>query len=244
MGVLSIIVDVYEPDWAKQLKFGGIPVVVQTLEVGDYWVATDDAKILIIERKTPDDFVGSIIDGRIFHQVAHMQAMREEGYWPYVMITGPIQRNPDGSVFTTLDRKFVWNAVQGAKLSIQELGVPVIECGSDTDFEAAVIRLAERSRNDTVKIAPPRKPQFFGGEATLLLGLPGIGVETVGKILEYCGSAAWALSEFSDLESKLKIPGVGPGMKNNIRWALGLKEDEVLVVADKSILNQEGVKNE
>lgn len=236
MGILSVITDVYEPAWAKTLKFGGVPVVVQALEVGDYWVATDDAKILIIERKTPDDFIGSIMDQRIFHQVAHMQALRAEGYWPYVIITGPIQRNPDGTVFTTLERKFSWNAVQGAKLSIQEMGVPIIECASDNDFEDAVMRLAERTRTETVTIQPVRRPVFLGGEATLLCGLPGIGIETVGKILDYCGSAAYALSELSHLESKLKIPGIGPGMKNNIRWALGLKEDDVLVVADKSIL--------
>jgi hypothetical protein len=33
-------------------------------------------------------------------------------------------------------------------------------------------------------------------------------------------------------------------MKNNIRWALGLTDDDVLVVADKSIYDQEGVKND
>jgi len=244
MGLLSVIVDNREPAWAKTLKFGGVPVVIQTLEVGDYWVATDDAKILIIERKTPDDLIGSIMDQRIFHQVAHMQAMRKEDYWPYVMITGPIQRNPDGTVFTTLERKFSWNAVQGAKLSIQEMGVPIVECASDNDFEDAVMRLAERSRTDTVLIQPVRKPTFLGGEATLLCALPGIGVDTVGKVLDYCGSAAYALSELSHLESKLKIPGIGPGMKNNIRWALGLTDDDVLVVADKSIFDQEGVKND
>jgi len=244
MGLLSVIVDSREPAWAKQLKFGNVPVVIQTLEVGDYWVATDDAKILIIERKTPDDFIGSIMDQRIFHQVAHMQALRAEDYWPYVMITGPIQRNPDGTVFTTLERKFSWNAVQGAKLSIQEMGVPIIECASDNDFEDAVMRLAERSREEAIKLLPNRKVNILGGEATLLCGLPGIGVENATKILDYCGSAAYALSELSHLESKLKIPGIGPGMKNNIRWALGLTDDDVLVVADKSIFDQEGVKNE
>lgn len=237
MGILSTIIDSREPVWAKQLKFGGVPTVIQTLEVGDYWVATEDDKILIIERKTPDDFIGSIMDQRVFHQVAHMQALRTEGYWPYVIITGPIQRNPDGTVFTTLDRKFNWNAVQGAKLSIQEMGLPIIECAGDTDFEDAVIRLAERTRTETVTIQPVRRPVFLGGEATLLCGLPGIGVETVGKVLDYCGSAAYALSELSHLESKLKIPGIGPAMKNNIRWALGLKDDDVLVVADKSIFD-------
>jgi ERCC4-type nuclease len=238
--ILSVVCDSREPQWAKNLKFGGVPVAIQTLDAGDYWVATNDNKILIIERKTADDFVGSIIDGRIFHQVANMQTLRDQGYWSYVMITSAIQRNSDGTVFTTLDRKFSWNAVQGAKLSIQELGIPIIECGGDTDFEDAIMRLAERSRDDFVRIAPARKPRFFGGGATLLLGLPGIGLETVDRVLEYCGTAAWALSEFSDLESKLKIPGIGPGMKANVRWALGLKDDELLIVANKTILEDEG----
>lgn len=233
MSILSVIIDSREPNWAKSLKFGGVPTVVQALEVGDYWIATEDNKILIVERKTPDDFVGSVIDHRIFAQAQQMCLFREEGFWPYFVITGPIQRKQDGNVFTTLDRKFAWNAAQGAKLSIQELGIPILECADDTDFEQALIRLAKRSRED-VKIQPARKLSIMSSQEVVLCGLPGIGPETVGKILDYCGSAAWAITELTDEESKLKIPGVGPGIKNNVRWAFGLKDDEILAVINKN----------
>lgn len=233
MGILSVIIDSREPAWAKTLKFGGVPTVVQALEVGDYWLATEDNKILIIERKTPDDFIGSIMDQRIFWQASQMSLFRDEGFWPYLVITGPIQRKQDGNVYTTMDRKFSWNAAQGAKLSIQELGIPIIECAGDTDFEQSLIHLANRSR-EAVKIKPIRKPSFMSGQEIVLCGLPGIGPDTVGKVLDYCGTAAWAIAELTDEESKLKIPGVGMGIKNNVRWALGLKEDEILAVINKN----------
>lgn len=240
MGILSVIVDSREPDWAKKLTFGGVPVIVKPLEVGDFWVITTDQKVLIIERKTPDDFIGSVISQRIFHQAAHMATMRDSGYWPYIIITGQIQRNIDGTVYTSIERKFNWNAAQGAKLSIQELGIPVLECAGDTDFENSIIRLSERSRDEKMVIKPIKSPVFMDGETALLCSLPGIGIETVTKVLDYCGSAGWAIAELSDPNSKIKIPGIGPGVKNNIRWALGLKENEMLAVSVQEEKEKDG----
>lgn len=241
MGIVAVICDSREPSWVKQLKFGGVPVAIQTLDCGDVWVATDDMHNLVIERKTPDDFINSIMDQGIFLQAGRLQTFREEtGALPFVMITGPFIKNPDGTVFSTLERKFAWNAVQGAKLTLQEMGVFVVECANDSDFEAAIVRLAERSRKEGIKLLPNRKVNILGGEATLLCGLPGVGVDNAGKILDYCGTAAWALAELSlsEKDSKIKVPGIGEGMRNNFRWAMGLKEDEILAVLPKSYLSQ------
>ncbi len=242
MGILAVSIDTREPKWVQDLQFGGVPKIITAHDCGDVWVATDDMHNLVIERKTPDDFINSIIDQGVFLQAMRMQQLREEtGAIPFVMITGQILRNADGMAFSTSDRKFSWNAVQGAKLSIQEMGVLVVECANDTDFEAAVMRLAERSRAETIKLLPWRKVSILGGGATLLCGLPGIGIENAGKILDYCGSAGHALAELSlpDADATVKIPGVGPGMRNNCRWAMGLEDDEILAVLPKSYLSKE-----
>ena len=241
MGILAVSIDTREPKWVQDLQFGGAPKIITAHDCGDVWVATDDMHNLVIERKTPDDFVNSIMDQGVFLQAMRMQQMREEtGSIPFVMITGQILRNSDGTVFSTLERKFIWNAVQGAKLSIQEMGVLVVECANDTDFEAAVMRLAERSRAEAIKLLPFRKVTILGGGATLLCGLPGIGVDNAGKVLDYCGSAGHALAELSlsEKDSTIKIPGIGPGMRNNIRWAMGLEDDEILAVLPKSYLSE------
>ncbi len=231
--ILSVIIDSREPDWYKKNKFDGVPVMVQTLDAGDYWVATDDNKILVIERKSPDDFVESVIDGRLFAQAAKMQALAESGYWPYIIITGQIQRMSDGNCFTGRERKFSWNAIQGAKLSMQELGVFVYECNSNSDFENAVKRIAERSREEDKLTAPKRKARLANKQVEVLSGLPGVSIEKAELILKYCGTAAWALTALTNDVETFKIPGVGPGMKNNIRFALGMEDWQLLTITEK-----------
>jgi DNA excision repair protein ERCC-4 len=231
--ILSVIVDSREPDWFKEGLFTDVPVIVQTLDAGDYWVATDDDKILVIERKSPDDFVESIIDGRLFSQAAKLQSLLANGYWVYIIITGQIQRTPDGNCFTGRERKFSWNAVQGAKLSMQELGIFVYECNGGFDFANAVRRLAERTRNEDKLTAPKRKARLANKQVEVLSALPGISIEKAEHILEYCGTAVWALTALTNDIDIYKIPGVGPGMRGNIRFALGMEDWQLLTITEK-----------
>ena len=54
-----------------------IPSEVVTLDAGDYWVLTDD-KPIVIERSTYSDFVGKIMSGRLFKQVAKCQSVTDK----------------------------------------------------------------------------------------------------------------------------------------------------------------------
>lgn len=239
MKILAVMIDNREPSWVQELKFDGASKLVTSLDVGDVWLATEDMQTLIVERKTPDDFLGSLASGRLFIQAKNLQDYRASGYWPYIMISGTIQKGTNGKAFTGHETGFIWESVEGAKLSLQEMGIYVIECAGDTDFEAALIRLVNRSREKIINIPPSRKGNVLGTQAGILCGLPGIGPEKVEQILDYCGTAAHALAELTNDLSDIKIPGVGPGLKNNARWALGLQDNEFLAVLDKEIL-QEG----
>lgn len=73
-------------------------------------------------------------------------------------------------------------------------------------------------------IPPARLGKVLGVQAGFLCGLPGIGPEKVGEILSHCGTPAWALVALTNADSQ--VPGVGPGIKNNVRYALGLKDKE------------------
>jgi len=53
----------------EQLEGSGVHVNIKTLAHGDY-VLSDD---IIIERKTGHDLVVSIVDGRLFSQVADLK---------------------------------------------------------------------------------------------------------------------------------------------------------------------------
>lgn len=60
----------------------GVECVIQRLKVGDY--ITDK---VCIERKTIDDFCGSILDGRIEHQV---EEMKKNFKYNFVLISGRV----------------------------------------------------------------------------------------------------------------------------------------------------------
>jgi ERCC4-type nuclease len=195
------------------------------LDAGDLMLATDDNAILLVERKTPSDLLGSIHDGRLFSQAA---AMRQITPWCYLVITGVLYHNREGHVICNGLGKteWDWNAVQGALLTVQELGVGVIPCWGDDDYEAAVTRLANRSRGEAH--VARRGVKLLGPGETALAELPGIGIERVKSLLQFCGSPAWALVALSD--SSPAIPGIGDGIKRQVREALGLAEGFKLAV--------------
>ena len=164
MAVTSVIIDSREPQWVQNLKFGGVPTAVTALDAGDFLVACDDNRILAVERKTSDDLLSSIADERVFKQCAEL---KKQSDYAYLLITGPLIPSTDGSVITSRVTRWNWDAVQGALLDIQELGICVVHSRGDLDLEAAVIRLANRNRDD-VDIQPRRIPHILSpGEAAI-----------------------------------------------------------------------------
>jgi ERCC4-type nuclease len=225
--MFGALIDSREPDWVKHLRFGGVPVTVATLDAGDIHVATDDG-LLVIERKTPDDLLASIKDGRLFQQCA---TMRKISQWSYVVITGELQRGRNGNVITARgETGWKWNAVQGALLNIQELGVYVTFCSGDNDFENAVVRLASRKRDEMMRIMPARTPVVVGHNVAILADFPNIGLDRAQALMEYCGSLAWALVALTD---SVPVPGIGEVTKKLARATLGLRDDEEIVIQTK-----------
>lgn len=225
----AVLIDSREPSWIQGLSFGNADKFVMQLETGDIDLVTTLGHRLVIERKTPDDFLGSLKDERLMIQVARLSELRNETTWPYLVITGKFDHDQNGRVIT--DRGVTgWNydAVQGALLSIQETGVFVLFCQGDGDFEACVMRLASRKRDLVMNLLPARIPNVLGPGAGLLAALPGIGVEKVMEILKWAGNIpAHALCGLTDLEIKAPL---AENYRKKIRSVLGLKDREILDV--------------
>ncbi len=231
--ITAVMIDSREPDFFKNLKFGGIPTTVTMLDTGDVLAVTDDGHTLIIERKTPDDFLNTLKDDRLFPQMSRMVEARNQQiaagetitHWPYLVITEPLTANHDGKVIT--DRGVTgwgWASVMGTILSIQELGVYVVFANGQNDYQDCILRIGKRTRNPEMKIMPARIPNVLGPKATFLASLPGIGIERVQELLDWSDhNVGHALIGLTDMQ--IKSP-VGTALRRRIRDVMGLQDCE------------------
>jgi ERCC4-type nuclease len=231
MSLTAAMIDNREPAHITSLKFGGVPVAVTMLDCGDAWASTDDGQMLIIERKTPSDLLGSIKDGRLFQQVA---AMRERSKWSYLCVTGALAHTLDGHVITD-NRTTGWkyDDVVGALITVQEMGVSLISCQSDQHYEEAIIRLSRRDRKAVKAVEPRTQARVLTQQEQVLTSLPGIGIERAGLLLGEHGSAAYSIAWLTWMDTFAEeLSGIGNGTKATVRKALGLKAEEWLAVLD------------
>lgn len=228
--ISTLMIDSREPATIQALEFYGVPKTIGLLPYGDLWATCEDGATLVIERKTPEDFLGSMTSDRLIEQVRGLAEYREHhGWWCYVMITGELSIAPGGYTYAGSRSSLVtWQAVQGEILNIQEMGVFVTFAQDDDDYEQAVIRLSNRNRTAIRKVpAPKRKGKRVSAEAVFLSGLPGIGIEMADKIIEYCGSPAKAIEMIVNSEY---IPGIGSITREKIIKTLGLKQNETIEI--------------
>jgi ERCC4-type nuclease len=228
MSLVAVVIDSREPAWVQALTFGGAQTMVAPLDHGDLLATTDDGAFIAVERKTPEDLLGSLRDERLWQQLA---GMVKQTRWSYLIVTGELTHGPNDKVLTGRGiTGWSWAAVQGALVKAQELGVFVTFAAGDGDYEAAVMRLAARSRQQQVLLEPVKNAAILGEGEAILASLPGISGERIANILAYAGTAAWALQWLTDLNCPDAVPGVGGGIKRNVRRALGLKDGQELFV--------------
>jgi len=239
--VTAIMIDSREPDNIKNLKFAGIPTTVAYLETGDILAVTDDGHELVIERKTPDDLLGTLKDDRLFPQLARMVAKRQEQQlagmpvtsWAYLVITEPLRSDPNTGKVVTQRGITGWSfaAVMGMILSIQEMGVFVIFANGADDYQECILRIGRRTRKPEMVLLPPRTPNILGPKATFLASLPHVGVEKVQEILAWSGdNLAHALSGLTDLTIKAPLP---MSYRKEIKDLFGLEDNQSLEIYQK-----------
>lgn len=241
--ITAIMIDSREPAWVQHLKFGGIPNAVNTLDFGDVLAVADDGHTLIFERKTPSDFLNTLKDDRLFPQLARMTEMKNAEinsgepitHWPYLIITGSFLPGANGKVVAD-GRETGWGyaSVMGTLLSIQELGVFVVFCNGDMDFEDCILRIGKRDRDPEMKILAPRPAKMLGPKFNFLTGIPDVGIETAQKILECSGdNVAHALIGITDMDIKMPVP---VNVRKRFRDMLGLCEGENLEIIGTQIM--------
>jgi len=166
-------------DYLRKMK---VYVEVKRLPVGDYLISDD----IIVERKTANDFINSIIDKRLFKQITYMKKYYEN---PIVII--------EGNIDSVLEERLVKKQqILGALASLALLKVPVVYT-SDQEETAYVIlsllRKAQKKQKNSVKAISVKTKHIKiyktvkDAQIGLLTAIPGIGPALAERILEFFG---------------------------------------------------------
>jgi len=184
-----------------------VKLEIRRLSVGDYQV---DNRV-IVERKTLKDFAISIIDGRLFKQMIRLAGSTLTG----VLIL-------EGTVSNAAGLGITREAMQGALITVSLiLGIPVLRAKDSTETSKLIVYIARQIESiarggvhrQGYRSKDKRKKQLF-----ILQGLPGVGPERAGRLLDKFGSVEGVISAGSD--ELQKVYGIGKNVAGKIKWAV------------------------
>lgn len=193
------------------LRFGGAEVVVEELECGDYVLAEGMA----VERKTSEDFVGSIVDRRLFTQIALLKATYERAY---ILIEGDVFGCLPNIYAQGLSLESLMGAI--SYISVIE-GIPVVTTSNAAQSAMMLLTMQRHALGGLGYEVPLRvaKPKNRNSQAQYLVeGLPRIGPAAAKRLLAHFGSAK---AVFTATASELKaVHGIGPKTIKTIQEVL------------------------
>jgi ERCC4-type nuclease len=182
-----------------------LDISIQRLPTGDYQIGSR----VIVERKTLKDFAISIIDGRLFRQMIRLASSNFRG----VLIL-------EGTAVDTVDLGMTRESIQGALITVSVImGIPVLRSKDPSETARLIVYIGRQVESMVrggiqrhgYRPKGKRRRQLF-----ILQGLPGIGPEKAGRLLERFGSVEAAISASS---SKLQsVDGIGKSLAEKIRW--------------------------
>jgi ERCC4-related helicase len=190
---------------ARSLEKLGMDIVLKTMEVGDY-VVSDRVGI---ERKTVEDFLSTLMDGRdLFGQISDLARTFDR---PLLIIEGE-------GLYTT--RQIHPNSIRGILASIAiDFGVPIIFSRDEEDTAALIAIMAKREQTDG-----NREISLHGKKTSLTLkeqqeyvisSLPEIGPAVARNLLKHFGSVERVMS--ASREELMEVGLVGPKTADRIR---------------------------
>ena len=202
-----VVCDYRECEVIEQLKRIGAKVNEQALTVGDF-VVSDRVSI---ERKTHSDFIGSVINGRVFEQAKNL---KENFAKPIIVIEG------------SSNRQINENALKAAIASLLiDFGVSMLATKNPQDTARAIYWIAKKEQGDggrEIVIKVGKKPKEVKRlQEFIVCGIPGVSTITARKLLNHFGTVE-NLFVASEEELK-KVKGIGKKLAEKIRKVLTAK---------------------
>lgn len=197
------------PDLIKHI---GVKVEMVTLPVGDYIVAPET----IVERKSVNDFISSVFDGRLFDQCSRLKEHFEH---PAIVIEG----NVDEIDKITENPLVFYGAMSSVILDFK---IPVIPTPNASHTAKLLISMC--ARQGAVKGPFLKKIRKSGNlkqqQLSILCSLPGVGEKLATRMLEKFGSTSNSLNASSVELSK--INGMGEARAQKIRKILDAQDKD------------------
>ncbi len=157
----------------------GVKIIMKPLDVGDYILSKD----VCAERKTTEDFLSSMLDGRLFGQLKNM---RENYAKPLIIMEGNMQ-----DLFTL--RNVHRNAILGALSSIAlDYQIPIINTKNANETAEYLYTIAKREQIDKkteLRLLVGRKGLSLEEQQRFIMeGLPMVGPALAKAMLEKFGT--------------------------------------------------------
>lgn len=199
----------------KLFDMENVKVISKQLEIGDYILSKD----VCVERKTIEDFVSSMIDGRLFTQMVNL---RESYPKPLILVEGNFSE-----IFNI--RNIHRNSIIGALTSIAlDYQVPIINTKNNEETAEYLYVIAKREqigKDKEIGIRFGRKGLTTSEKQKFIIeGLPLVGPQLAKNLLEKFGSIK-AIIDANEKELT-QVEGVGKKKAREIQKIVHSKYEE------------------
>ncbi|MCX8174267.1 MAG: helicase-related protein [Thermoplasmata archaeon] len=207
----EIIVDrrEFRSEIHRELSRLGVHVIFKVLEVGDYLISDE----VIVERKTVDDFVNSILDGRIFEQA---KALCETNAHPLMVVEGK---------WSGYTRNVPVSAVYGALCAIGiDFGIPVVNFESPQEIASFLYQTIRRVNtcSRVPRIRFEKKPKSMAElQEYLVAGLPEVSTVMSRRLLEHFKSPKKVFN--ATVKELMEVRGLGETKAREIHEVLNFE---------------------
>ncbi len=194
------------PELIKKI---GINVEIKTLSIGDYIVSPET----VVERKSIQDFMSSIFDGRLFDQCNRLKQNFE---FPIILLEGNVDEIED----IVENPLIFYGAISTIAIDFK---IPIIPTPSASHSAKLLVAMCSRreSTNGHYLKKIKKSVDIEKQQLSVLCSLPGVGEKTALRMLEKFGTPLQVFSaSVTDLS---KISGLGNQRAKKIKKMLNGK---------------------
>ncbi len=191
-----IFADDREPERIiEMLTSLGLRVVRRRLKIADYLIHHQGYAVAV-ERKSANDYISSIADGRFFDQVHNLSKSYQLSF---LCIIG----RPD---FSRIKRDAFIGSILSVPLKTGQRVIPV-QVESDEDFCLILKSLNRQLERGRLKTAPRLRKAKVDDSIAMLTAIPGIGEEKARRLLEKFGNIQRVVN--ASISELMKVDGIG-----------------------------------